>query len=502
MRFKQPIIIHSVAILFLSIIMIACEEDQPPPPAPRDPLVSFYFAWELNDGLIQDIKMEISDDEITGTIPLNVDITSLTANFGLNNATFFIDGVQQVSGETVNDFSRPVIYTLVMDDGISKDYTVDALWFTGLPIVYIFTDGNVEIDSKYEYFPGSAEVFGGRLFDNVSGTMEIRGRGHSSWYTHPKKPYQLKFDDKSAILGMPADKKWIFLAEYSDKTLIRNKLAFEMGHLSNLEWTPLSEYAEVFVNDDHRGVYLISQKVEESSNRLALGDNGYLMELDVPEHLEEGDVYFTSNHFTVQIKEPEVETGSQEYIYAKSYVNEFETALYSDNFTNPETGYRKYADVESFIDWYLINEIAKNQDSKDYSSMYFTLMPGGKIKMGPLWDFDLGFGNVNYSECEYPEGFWVKDHAWIHRMFDDPEFAAAVKIRFQYFKSQKTHLLNFVNSQAKMLQWAQDKNNTKWDLMGRWVWPNAVVFNTYLEEVNYLNMWLSKRIAWLDEAYE
>ena len=103
------------------------------------------------------------------------------------------------------------------------------------------------IDSKEDYREGFVTTFGGLNFDDLQSTeMEIRGRGNSTWYIHPKKPYQLKFNDKNEALGMPEEKKWIFLAEHSDKTLMRNKIAFEMGYISNLDWTPQSHYAEVF----------------------------------------------------------------------------------------------------------------------------------------------------------------------------------------------------------------------------------------------------------------
>ena len=150
--------------------------------------------------------------------------------------------------------------------------------------------------------------------------MEIRGRGNSTWYLHPKKPYQMKLSDKAEVLGIPKDKKWIFLAEHSDKTLMRNKIAFEMGYLSKLDWTPKSEYAEVFVNNEYSGTYNISQKVEESSNRVNLGDTGYLLEIDQLDRLDPDDVYFRTNDFLINIKEPELEYNSSRIHIRKRFI--------------------------------------------------------------------------------------------------------------------------------------------------------------------------------------
>ena len=122
--------------------------------------------------------------------------------------------------------------------------------------------------------------------------------------------------------------------------------------------------------------------------------------------------------------------------------------------------------------------------------------------MGPLWDFDLAFGNVNYSECEFPEGFWVKHHAWFDRLFQDPKFVSQVKERFAYFKSNETAILNLIDENATYLQYAQAENDKKWNLIGNWVWPNSVVLDSYKAEVNHLKSWFTTRMAWLDKAYK
>lgn len=122
--------------------------------------------------------------------------------------------------------------------------------------------------------------------------MKIKGRGNSTWFLHPKKAYQLKFEDKTPILSMPQDKKWLFLAEYSDKSLMRNKISLDFGHISYLDYTSKAEYAEVFLNDVYNGTYLIAQKVEESNNRLDIPDDGYLIEIDQDHRIDDDDVFF------------------------------------------------------------------------------------------------------------------------------------------------------------------------------------------------------------------
>jgi hypothetical protein len=311
----------------------------------------------------------------------------------------------------------------------------------------------------------------------------------------------MKLSDKTEVLGMPKDKKWIFLAEHSDKTLMRNKIVFEMGYLSNLDWTPESVYAEVFINNLYAGTYNISQKVEESSKRVNLGDTGYLLEIDQLERMETEDVYFYTSEFLINIKEPELTYESSEFNYVKDLLNEFETVLKSNEFKDPTTGYAKYIDVDSFIDWYLISEITKNQDSRDFSSIFLNVIPGEKINMGPLWDFDLAFGNVNYSDATNPAGFWVKDHKWYARLFQDPAFVTKVKSRFAYFKNNQDFILNKMDFYANYLKYSQQENDTRWNVLGNYIWPNPVFFSTYQEEVNHLKNWYTQRMDWLQNAY-
>jgi len=503
LKAPRPMKFFYATLLLITFLLVSCNNENEPTNVTLEgtELLSFSFLSSDNPSLNSDIVLTINNNEITGRVPYNGDITNLIATFNHNGSQVFVDGFNQISGTTYNNFSNVITYTVLTSDGEQDDYDVRLTYFTGLPIFYIDTNG-IPIDTKDDYIEGgNASFFGGLDYnDGLISDMKIRGRGHSTWFLHPKKPYQLKYSEKNEVLGMPEDKKWIFLAEYSDKTMMRNKIAFEMGYISNLDWTPESHFAEVFVNNEYNGTYNITQKVEESDNRVVLGDTGYLLEIDDITHIDPDDITFNTGEFLIQIKEPDLELNSTEYNYIKDLINEFETVLMGNDFLNPTTGYASYIYMDSFIDWYLISEITKNQDSKDYSSMYLNVIPGEKIKMGPLWDFDLAFGNVDYSECEFPEGFWVKDHAWYSRLFEDPDFVALVKARFAYYRNNQDYILDKIDYYADYLSLAQEENNDKWNTIGVYVWPNPVVYNTYEEEVSHLKNWYTTRMDWLDIA--
>ena len=475
-------------------------------PAPAPELSSLAFLAEDNSSLEEDIFLQPgTDNTFTGRISLNTPVKNLIASYEYVGSSIQINASEQESGVTTNDFTEPVNITVENSDGDTKSYIIDVTKFTGLPIIYLQTDSFLPIDSKDNYILGDTWVDGGRGFNDFEESpMKIRGRGNSTW-EFPKKPFQMKLDDKGEFLGMPNDKKWLFLAEYADKTMLRNKIAYEMGYISNLDWTPQARFAEVFINGEYNGTYNVTQKVEESDNRVALGDTGYLLELDQLERLDFDDVYFEStatDKFIVNIKEPSLEYDSEEYSYIVNLIGSFESALFGANFTSESNGYRQFIDIDSFVDWFLISEITKNVDSMFFSSIYLNVIPEERIKMGPLWDFDLAFGNVDYADSRYPEGWWVKYNPWYERLFQDPYFVAKVKERFEYFNNNQDLIIDKIDTYSAQLKWAQEENDNKWQTMGVFVWPNPVVFDTYQEEVDSMKSWYSARMSWLESAID
>jgi hypothetical protein len=437
------------------------------------------------------IKPGFSNDYISGTV---VELTAIPEDGWL-----FL----KWSGDLLS-FKNPVEITVDMAKSLRAEF-YNPKQFTGLPLLYINTDG-ISIDSKEEYVNGTVSILGGEDYSDLDETeMKIKGRGNSTWWQGGiwgKKPYQIKFGDKTEVLNIPEDKKWVLLAELSDKSMIRNKITREMGKISRFNYVPRAEYTEVFINNVHAGTYLIGQKVEESKNRVNIGDDGYLIEIDQDNRVDEEDVIFKTSMWEqypenlFNIKEPSLEVDSDKFNLIKDHVIAFESALKLINEGN-FTDYKTFIDLPSFVDWFLISEISKNVDSKHYSSIYFNYVPGEKIKMGPLWDFDLAYGNIDYADPTNPEGFWVKDNLWYKFLFKDPYFHNLIVDRFGYYESNMSELFSKIDSFEKYLEKSQKKNFEIWPILGQYVWPNPVYFDTHHEEVEHLKDWIDRRMAWL-----
>jgi spore coat protein CotH len=376
-----------------------------------------------------------------------------------------------------------------------------------LPVIYLHTDGPVV--SKDDYVNGSAVVDpNSRYVQEVKNIkLKMKGRGNTTWGM-AKKPYKLKFDVSTELLGLPAAKEWVLLANFADKTLMRNHLAFEMAKQFDVSFTPDSRFVEVFLNGEYIGNYLLTEQIQIGTNRVDIKpmsktDNspetitgGFLLEID--EKLDETFWFRTTKGAPFTIKEPEKITADQ-LTYIRNYVQKTEDIIYSEQFSDPATGYANYIDVNSFVNWYLVNELMKNNDAAFHSSVYMYKERNGKLALGPVWDFDIAAGNVNYNGNHLPDGWWVKNSLWIKRLFEDPSFRNKVKERWIELKQTSIpSLYSNINETSKYLHYSQQQNFKKWDVLYNQTWPNSVVLGTYENEVQYLKDWLTKRITWMN----
>lgn len=479
-------------------------------PMPEPELRSLCFRSVKNPKvLINDVHGEISDENIiSARIPHTVNNKMLQVDIDYVGSYVTVADTILYTPEMIVDYSKPVKFTIYNDEGETKDYIVNVHSFTGLPVMYINVNNNKAVTSKTSYLAAKLKIVedintkgSGDIFE---ADVKIRGRGNTTW-GRPKKPYKLKFYDKVSLFGEPEDEEWVLLANYMDKTAIRNELSFYMGReLSNLPYTCRTHFVELFLNNEYVGTYQLGEQQKISKGRVDVTDEGFLVEVDAK--AESGDITFTIPTIPqpINIKEPEVEVGSEQYNSIVSVMTQASNALFSENWLDPESGYKKYIDVDSFIDWFMINEIGKNQDAVFFTSCYMNYKPGGKLCMGPLWDFDLAFGNANYStDTPNPIGWYLKTNVgWYARMFSDPEFVSKAKERFNHYYSNLDKMLLEVNSCVDYLKYSIVENNNKWGTLYTFSNPNVVVLGAYENEVQYLKSWLIERMEWMKTEFD
>ena len=419
---------------------------------------------------------------------------------------------------------------------------------SNLPIIKINTNGQTIVDEPkipvdmliIDNGPGNLN----HLNDppnhyNGRAAIEIRG---SSSQQFPKKSYGLETADANdvemdtAIMGMPSESDWILNANYTDKSLMRNTLAYDifkkMGHYS-----VRFKYCELFINGVYNGVYIFMEKIKRDNNRVDISkldstDNtgnavtgGYIFKVDKTTGSTPGG--WTSNYppavnpngqdITFLFDYPDVDDiTSAQAAYIENYVDSFETALYAPYFTDTTIGYRKYIDVLSFIDMFLVNELSKNVDGYRISTYLHKMKntQGGKIYAGPIWDYDIAFRNANYCDGSTYTG-WAHEFGnvcgsdgmqvpgWWQRFLQDPAFTTELKCRWTTLRQnliRNDSIFSFTDSLVNLLAAAQARNFETWPILGSYVWPNPTPYDTsHADEVIRLRNWISNRITWLDQ---
>ena len=339
----------------------------------------------------------------------------------------------------------------------------------------------------------------------------IRGRGHSTWEAS-KKPYRLKFDSNTSIFGMPSAKSYVLLAEYADKSLVRNAFAHKISsQMSNLPYTLQTRFIDLYVNEVYLGAYVLTEQVEIHKNKLhiesipGVADTGYFLELDM--RLLESDTlpgrdWIDVRGYGYEIKDPDSEDLNFSKINA-DFIYEFLIA--TENALIAQEGYDELIDIDEFIDYFLVQELTKNVDV-GYSSVFLFREMGGKLRPGPLWDFDYAFGNAGYIDY-HPENFYgmqANKSRWFHLMMDIPVIRERFQTRYlDFYNHILPNIYPALENMATSISELATRNFQKWNLLPVHIPPapsEVTAITTHDGQVEYVINWLQTRSAWLNEA--
>ncbi len=332
---------------------------------------------------------------------------------------------------------------------------------TGLPVVYIDTAGGVDIKSKDTYVTATVGIKGfGGYPDFAPASARVKGRGNTTW-EWPKKPYLIAFDSRQSVLGMPKHKRWVLLANFMDRTLMRNLVSMKVSSMmTGLAWTPRCVPVELILNGNHKGSYLLIEQVRVDKNRVNISEtDGLLYELDF--HYD-NTVQWKDHGIPFAVKYPDEDDITADQIFsAKSVISEASNVLYGSGFTDPQNGYAKYLDVDSYIDYWIVYEVMCNHELGNPGSVYFHKDVNGKLTAGPCWDFDWGV--LSFYTSNGANGL-VNGHAiWYDRLFQDPAFKARVRERFLELKPQLQTIPDYMEECRTLLNESAKLNFAMWN---------------------------------------
>lgn len=366
-----------------------------------------------------------------------------------------------------------------------------------IPHLYIATETGEDIIEKSTYLNASLTIEGTEKYEGFEGEMRIRGRGNSTW-NHPKKPYRLKLDSKASLFGLSAYKDWILLSDYLDGSMLYNSVPFETGRLLGIPYTHHPIPVEMTINDEYRGVYTFMEHKEVGTDRIDIGADGVLLEIDT--YFDE-DWQFRSAGYNlpVMIQFPESDAMTSEKLEEiQNYFETFESLVKDVSF--PNNHYLDYFDDVSFVNYMIVYELTLNREINHPKSTYMNQLSGGKLRMGILWDFDWGFGyQVNQQHYELSTAntplFVTSDLPgtnFFGKLMEDPHLQQLFKQRWQWFKSNHFDALkNHVKDYAKVVKLGYHRDHEVWG-------PRNASGNPDVDLENLLS-WLDARAAYIDD---
>ncbi len=372
-------------------------------------------------------------------------------------------------------------------------------------------------------------------FNNYNNRIGIELRGSTS-QDFPQKPYSIETRDTSGeehdtiVLEMPEENAWILYAPYNDKSCMRNTLVYDLANKTG-HYAARTKFCELVLNGTYQGIYVWMEKIKHDANRVniakmestdTVGDaltGGYIFKIDKTTGSGGSDgwnsTFQTAASHTVRFLYDypafdEIVVPQENYI--KAYVDSFEVALNSSYFANPVTGYRKYIDVGSFIDYFILNELTRNVDSYRLSTFLYKNREseGRKIVCGPAWDYNIALGNANYNHGSYTSGWAYVDNEsytgdvpfWWARFMQDTSFTSNLKCRWNELRQgvfSNASINAYIDTTKAYLNEAQARHFVQWPILGVYTWPNPSPYpSSYSGEITALKTWITNRLTWMD----
>ena len=449
---------------------------------------------------------------------------------------------------TSSDMSGLFYLSFELSDGVSY-YGETPEWFylpdefssSHLPIIVVNTNGQeIPNEDKITAHMGIIYNAPGEInylsdpYNHYDGFIGIEIRGSSTtWF--PKKQFAVETRDSLGennnvpLFGMPEENDWIFNAPYTDKSLMRNVIIYKMARDAG-KYATRSHYFELVIDGDYRGLYVMFEKIKRDDNRVNISKlepeeisddditGGYIIKVDKWDGENIGGWYseppsdsYGGFYYQYHYPKPdEIVYDQQQYIM--SYMENFEQTILSDDFANPETGYPSIIDWGSFIDFFIMQEITKNVDGYRLSSFLHKDKDSddGRLVAGPIWDFNLGFGNADYYNGWDTQGWQVEADLpnddfsipyWWCTIWSDQSFRWSVQQRWNSLRNNflsNASVNSLIDSLQSHIGEAADRNFERWPTLGQYVWPNYYIGQTYQDEIDYLRNWIITRMDWMD----
>lgn len=468
---------------------------------------SFGFEKINNPCLVTDY---FSDDTDKDTLCFFIhgleDSSNLVPTYSGNLKSVKVGGAISISGKTEHNFNLIVRYDIESYDGQKDSCFVKVLIENGIPQIDIQTDDGLAITSKTDYIRAHIKISNCPEFGLIDTECKIRGRGNASW-SHPKKSYKIKFSEKESPFGFPANKDWVLLGNYTDRSLLRTSYMCEVSKALGIKYTVNTQHVDLFLNGDYLGTYILSDHIEKAKNRVDVKNDGFFIEGN--NYYQYEPLFFITDSFNIGMtfKYPNPDKGEiikddEDYLFIKEYMNKVENSLLDIPCGNSK--YKQLIESRSFAKFIIAEELLANFDS----NFYFVLSSrDSKLEMYPLWDFEwsLGLGEITEDGWMLPPNtpridvvYWNWIYPYTQYLYYDPNFISLLQDEWIKFKPHIPEIQNNIEVIRKSLIYAQQDNFKKWPVLDIFISKELIVLGDWNLEVNYVNDFFEKRAKWCD----
>ena len=476
------------------------------------------------------------------SLPDNIFLDSLLLNNLLVNGENVLAVQVHNVGISSSDMSGNFFLTFGISDE-SEFYSLPPFWFQepivfnqfNLPIIMIDTYGaEIPDEPRIPAHMGIVNNQSGNNhiddpFNDYDGNITIERRGNSSQW-NDKTPYRFETVDAQGennnveLLGMPEENDWVLYAPWQDKTMIRNVLIYKLSNQLG-RYASKTRFVELYLNNEYQGVYVLMEKIKRDSERVSIsklnpdeidGDDvtgGYILKFDwyyTGDNIGGFESDYDGMIYNYHYPKPSDIVQEQE-AYIQEFIHNFENIMLSNDYADESNGYPSIMNVESFVDFILLQELAKNVDAYRLSTYIFKDKESvdNRLTAGPIWDFNHGFGNCDYGETWETDN-WLLEYNpeggdqmafWWELLWQDENFQSKVAQRYTELRStvfSEENINSVIDSSVLYLGDAIERNFLKWPILGDYIWPNYYVFDTYEEEIEYLKSWTQERLNWMD----
>ena len=370
--------------------------------------------------------------------------------------------------------------------------------YAGIPRIVIETEDFAGIRDRETEFPSHLQIYGEKAPESEVYELTVRGRGNSS-FKMPKYGLRLEFKDKVKLFGMPKSRDWALIANYGDKTHLRNYMMMRLSEWLGAKYTPKMQFVELYLNRKYMGLYLLSETVKVAKDRVNIAENDTTFLVEKEDEKKYDPPYIiTDSHYYYHIKSPK--NPSEETLeLLQNHLNAFE------NFVKNRALYEnedilEWIDLDDYLLYYWVQEFSKNEDGNYARSVFFTWTKGEPIHFGPLWDFDLAFGNASRENNQNPEDWYIRQYRLNFYIVNNHLVDSASTVYWMEHRHIFNELIDSIPLYRTIIEQAVKNEYSRWPIIKNTEnWALKDPYDSYDEAVEAMVDWMKKRYQWIDE---